>query len=562
MFKPKLLTTLENYSWPQFKADALAGIIVGIVAIPLALAFAIASGVSPERGLFTAIIGGLIVSVLGGSRVQIAGPTGAFIVIIYGVIQKYGLDGLFLATMMAGVLLMVMGFSGLGSAIKFIPYPVIVGFTSGIALIIFSSQIKDLFGLQIEYVPAEFMDKWELYFTHFNTVNVDAFLLSCFSVIIIIFFRKITDKIPGTLAALMVTTFIVSLFHLPVETIGSRFGEIPHAFPKPCFPEISIDRIRELSSPALTIALLAGIESLLSAIVADGIIGGKHRSNMELVAQGVANIASPVMGGIPVTGAIARTVTNINNGGRTPVAGIVHSLFLLIAMLFLGKWIEHIPLCALAAVLVVVAYNMSEWRSFIMVLRSPRSDVLVLLTTFLLTVIIDLTVAIQVGVVLACFLFMRRMSMASDVEVVTHGLAEEEEESDDPSAISKKQVPEGVEVYEVDGPFFFGASYKFMEAMNESKKKPKVRIIRMRNVPMIDATGIHALTQQFHASKKHNIDFIISGVLPESKTFDALKKSGLLGQIGSRNILPNIDEALLRACALLTQGRYTQVKNH
>jgi SulP family sulfate permease len=552
MLKPKIITTLRDYSWEKFRADVLAGIIVGIVAIPLAIAFGIASGVSPERGLFTAIIGGFIVSLLGGSRVQIAGPTGAFIVVVYGVVQKFGLEGLFLATIMGGVLLVVMGLSGLGAAIKFIPYPVIVGFTSGIALIIFSSQVKDFLGLDVSNVPAEFIDKWELYLTHLNTVNFDAVLISVLSLFIIVFWKKITDKLPGTLIALLVSTFLVHYFHLSVETIGSRFGEIPHHFLKPSLPHISMEAIRQLSGPAITIALLAGIESLLSAVVADGIIGGKHRSNMELVAQGIANIVSPIMGGIPVTGAIARTVTNINNGGKTPVSGIIHAVFLLLVMLFLGKWVVLIPLPCLAAVLVVVAYNMSEWKSFVMILRSPRSDILILLVTFFLTVIVDLTVAIQVGVVLASFLFMRRMSMESHVDVVSSEF-KDEEEKDDPDAISKKDVPEGVEVYEVNGPFFFGASYKFMEAMKETKKLPKIRIIRMRNVPMIDATGLHVLERQFKNSKRRGVKFILSGVLPQSQTHAALKRSNLMREIAPENILPDIDAALNRAREILNE---------
>jgi len=545
MLRPKLFTTLKDYSISQFSADVMSGIIVGIVAIPLAIAFAIASGVSPERGLYTAIIGGLIVSVLGGSRVQIAGPTGAFIVIVYDIVQKHGLDGLFLATIMAGVLLIIMGFSRLGSAIKFIPYPVVIGFTSGIAVIIFSSQLKDFLGLNMGDVPASFLAKWALYAGYLHTINPYAVIVSVGSMITIMFWKRVSQKIPGFLVAVVFFTLLVYFFQWPVETIGSRFGEIPHTLPKPLFPALSVDRLRELSSPAITIALLAAIESLLSAVVADGMIGGKHRSDMELIAQGAANILSPIFGGIPVTGAIARTATNINNGGRTPVAGIIHSLFLLLVLLFLGPLVAYIPLACLAAVLTIVAYNMSEWRSFQMVLRSPRSDVLVLLVTFFLTVLVDLTVAIETGMVLAAFLFMRRMALVSNVDVITPEFSGEEDDPDDPMAIGKKVVPAGVEVFEVNGPFFFGASYKFMEAMNRAGKQPKVRIIRMRHVPTIDATGLHALKQQHQNCKKRNIAFVISGINPQPLA--ALEKSGLLEEFGKDNVCRNIDEALERA---------------
>jgi SulP family sulfate permease len=543
MLKPKLLTTLRNYSWNQFSHDSIAGIIVGVIAIPLAIAFAIASGVSPEKGLYTAVIGGFVVSVLGGSRVQIAGPTGAFIVIVYGVVMNHGLEGLFLATIMAGFLLILLGLAGFGSAIKFIPYPLIVGFTSGIAVIIFSSQVKDILGLSMGEVPAEFLSKWTAYAQSFHTINYYTAALSLGCIALIILWKKVPTKIPGFLVTLIASTLAVHFFHLPVETIGSRFGEIPHGLPKLTIPPISIQKFQELSSPAITIALLAGIESLLSAVVADGMIGGKHRSNMELIAQGFANILSPLFGGIPVTGAIARTAANIQNGGRTPISGIIHSVFVLMAMLYFGNWIEYVPLAALAAMLAVVAYNMSEYKSFLMLLRSPRSDVAVLLATFFLTVIVDLTVAIQTGMVLSVFLFMRRMSMVANVEVITRELTDQEE-SDDPMAISKKYVPEGVEIFEVTGPFFFGASYKFIEAAS-NRRNPRVRIIRMRNVPTIDATGLHALEEQFINSKKQEVDFIISGI--QSQPLTALERTGLLDKIGRKNVLKNIDEALKRA---------------
>ncbi len=549
MLKPKLFTTLKDYSWPQFRADFVSGIIVGIVALPLAIAFAIASGVSPEKGLFTAIVAGFIISALGGSRVQIGGPTGAFVVIVYGIVQKYGVDGLMVATFMGGIILMIMGFFKFGSAIKFIPYPVVIGFTSGIALIIFSSQIKDFFGLQMGSVPADFLAKWTDYFHHFSKVNYYALCVGVGSLLIIIFWRKISQRIPGPLIALIVSTLVVKIFHLPVETIGSRFGEIPHLLPAPSLPHTSFEMVKNLIPSAVTIAALAGIESLLSAVVADGMIGGKHRPNMELVAQGIANVVSPLFGGMPATGAIARTATNISNGGRTPVAGIIHSVTLFAIMIFLGRWAGFIPLACLAAILVVVAYHMSEWRSFLMVLKSPKSDVAVLLTTFGLTVVLDLTVAIQAGMLLAISLFMRRMSLVTNVGVITRELTDEEE-SDDPNEISKREVPEGVEVYEINGPFFFGASYKFLEAMNAvGGKAPKVRIVRMRNVPAIDATGIHALKEEHNNSKKRGIAFIISDI--HAQPLFALERADLLEAIGEENVLGNIDDSLNRAREIL-----------
>lgn len=551
MLKPKLITTLKGYTADQFFSDVMAGIVVGIVAIPLAIAFAIASGVSPERGLYTAVIGGFVASLLGGSRVQISGPTGAFIVIVYSIVTKYGLDGLLLSTVMAGFMLIVIGLAGFGSAIKFIPYPLIVGFTSGIAVIIFSSQIKDLLGLSMGTIPAEFHEKWLAYSKAFHTIDYPTTFLSLGCIALISLWKKIPTRIPGFLVAIIAATVLVKVFHVPVETIGSRFGEIPHGFPQAVIPQVSLQKLQELSSPAMTIALLAAIESLLSAVVADGMIGGKHRSNMELIAQGFANIFSPLFGGIPVTGAIARTAANIQNGGRTPIAGIVHALFVLVAMVFLGSWLEHIPLAALAAILTVVAYNMSEWHSFMMLLRSPRSDVAVLLVTFFLTVAVDLTVAIQVGMILSMLLFMRRMSMVANVEVVTREF-NDEDEIDDPMAVSKKRVPEGVEIFEVNGPFFFGAAYKFIEAA-ANRTLPKIRIIRMRNVPAIDATGIHALEDQLRNSRKKGVVLLLSGVQPGPLA--VLEKMGFLDKIGRDKVLSNIDEALKRVEILIREGK-------
>ena len=554
MLKPKfvsLLKNLKDYSGAQLIADCTSGVIVGIVALPLAIAFAIASGVSPEKGLITAIVGGFLVSALGGSRVQIAGPTGAFVVIVYGIVQKFGIEGLYISTIMAGILLMILGFARIGSMIKFIPYPVVVGFPSGIAVIIFLSQVKDLLGLKMGSVPADFFQKCIQYSQHITTINVYALMISVATIIVIILWKNFFKQIPGSLVALILSTLAVHFFKLPVETIGSRFGEIPHNFPPPMIPTINLETIKQLSSPILAITLLGAIESLLSAVVSDGMIGGRHRSNMELIGQGIANVVSPIFGGIPVTGAIARTVTNINNGGRTPIAGMVHAIILLLIMLFLGKLVVYIPLACLAGILAVVCYNMSEWHSFLMLLKSPRSDVIVLLATFLITVVVDLSTAIQAGVILSVFLFMRRMALISNVRVVTDELDDDDEDKDDPNAIEKKQVPKGVEIYEINGPFFFGASYKFMEAMSSAGRNPKVRIIRMRNVLSLDATGINAIREQHKNSLKHGIPFIISGI--HTQPYMALSQSGLLEVIGEENLFKSLDDALNRVSQILKE---------
>ena len=450
ILKPKLLTTLQHYTRELFVADAISGVIVGVVALPLAIAFAIASGVSPERGLYTAIIGGLVISLLGGSRVQIGGPTGAFIVVVYSIVQRFGLDGLQMATLMAGVILIIMGIARFGSAIKFIPYPVTVGFTSGIALIIFSSQIKDFFGLTMGAVPADFLARWAAYRDHFASLNLSALAVAAGSLVIIVFWKRWMPRVPGPLVALVVATVIVQWWHLPVETIASRFGAIPHGLPMPILPHFDLTQIRALIPSATTIALLAAIEALLSAVVSDGMIGGRHRSNMELVAQGVANICSPLFGGIPATGAIARTATNVQAGGRTPVAGIIHAVTLFGILVGFGRWAGLIPLPCLAAILVVVAYNMSEWHSFLTVLKSPRSDVAVLLTTFGLTVLVDLTAAIQVGMVLAAFLFMWRMAQVTNVNVVVSEFIDAEE-SEDPNAIARARSLSGLRSMRLTG---------------------------------------------------------------------------------------------------------------
>ncbi len=541
MFKPKLFSTLKDYSLQQLRADLTAGVVVGIVALPLAIAFAIASGVSPEKGLFTAIIGGFIISAFGGSRVQIGGPTGAFIVIVYGIVTKYGIEGLTIATLMAGVMLIIMGLVRLGSVIKFIPHPLIVGFTSGIALIIFSSQVKDFFGLKMGNVPADFIYKWGAYFSHFNSVSWYAIAIGIGTILLAMYFSKITRWVPGSLVAIILATLAVHLFHLPVETIGSRFGSIPSSLPMPVIPHMDFATIKELILPAFTIALLGGIESLLSAVVADGMIGGKHRSNIELIAQGGANIFSSIFGGIPATGAIARTATNVKSGGRTPIAGITHAITLLIIMLFVGKWASLIPLSCLAGILVVVSFNMSEYKSFIAMLRGPKSDVIVLVATFLLTVLVDLTIAIEIGMVLAAFLFMRRMTQLSNVEVITKDLSDSDA-ADDPNATSKYVIQKGIEVFEITGPFFFGAAYKFKESMEFVESPPKVLIIRMRSVPVIDATGIHTLEEVFRRSGKSKIKFVLSGVQPA--VLEEIKKSGLLAEVGESNVHPHFDAAL------------------
>lgn len=543
MFVPKLFTTLRNYNREQFVGDLTAGIIVGVVALPLAIAFGIASGVSPEKGLITAIIAGFLISALGGSRVSIGGPTGAFVVIIYDIVQQHGIAGLTIATIMAGVMLILMGLAHFGSVIKFIPHPVVVGFTSGIAVIIFTSQIKDFLGLRMENVPADFIEKIHAYSSVIDTINPAALCIGAGSLLIITLWPKLSRKIPGSLVALIAATAAAHLLHLDVETIGSRFGSIPSTIPTPSLPSLDLATIKSLVAPATTIALLAAIESLLCAVVADGMIGGRHRSNMELVAQGAANIASGLFGGIPATGAIARTATNVRNGGRTPVAGIVHAVVLLLIMLFFGRWATLIPLSALAAVLVVVAYNMSEWRSFKSLLKNPRSDVIVLLTTFFLTVIFDLTIAIEVGIVLAVFLFMHRMATVTNVGVVTRELSDRDEE--DLNAIATRTVPEDVEVYEIHGPFFFGAAYKFEEAMMVVERQPKVRIIRMRDVPAMDSTGLHVLEQVHRNCRKQNVALIISEIHAQPLT--ALDHSGLMEEIGEQNIIPTIDAALARA---------------
>lgn len=548
-FNPALTASLKKYNKQLFLKDLLAGVIVGIVALPLAIAFGIASGVSPERGLITAIIAGFLISLLGGSRVQIGGPTGAFIVIVYGIVEKFGTSGLIVATIMAGIMLFAMGALKLGGIIKFMPYPIIVGFTSGIAVTIFSTQITDLFGLSIDTIPGDFAGKWWAYLQHMDTTNLWSLALGVSSILIILFWHKVTKKIPGSLVAIVLITVIVYLLRelggvTAIETIGDRFT-INATLPKPAAPAINMELITALFPSAFTIAMLGAIESLLSAMVADGVTGDKHDSNTELMAQGVANIITPFFGGIPATGAIARTMTNINNGGRTPVAGIIHAFVLLLILLFLGPLTKFIPMACLAGVLVIVAYNMSEWRQFVNLLKMPKSDVAVLLITFFLTVFMDLTVAIEIGLILAVILFMRRIMETSTVSVLeaemqSNQTGETEEQLD---------IPNGVAVYEVNGPFFFGVANKFEEQMELLGEKPVIRIIRMRKVPFIDSTGLRNLLNLCKSAKREGIVTVLSGVNPTVHA--VLERSDIYTLLGQENICPDIQAALNRASIIL-----------
>jgi SulP family sulfate permease len=547
MFVPKLITCLKNYSKDQFIKDFIAGIIVAIIALPLSIALAIASGVSPEKGLYTAIVGGLVVSLLGGSRVQIGGPTGAFVVIVAGIVHKFGIDGLIVATILAGIFLVIMGALKFGGMLKYIPYPITTGFTSGIAIIIFSTQIKDFFGLTMKTVPSEFVPKWIAYFDSFNTLNMQSILIGIFSLAIIMFWPKINKKIPGTLIAIIVATALTLLFNLNIETIGSRFGNISSALPSISLPHTSFSMIKQLMLPALTIAILGSIESLLSAVVADGMIGGSHRSNMELVGQGVANICSGLVGGIPVTGAIARTAANVKNGGRTPVSGIVHALTLLIILLVFMPYVKLVPMSTLAAILIVVSYNMGEWESFQQIFKAPKSDALVLLVTFSLTIFFDLVIAIGIGLVLASLLFMRRMADVSDVRYIL----DEHEDKDQIELIDSIKTPENVSVYEINGPFFFGAADKFMHAVRELGIPTKILIIKMSNVPAIDATGYHGLEMLYELCKKHHTGLIMLNL--QSQPLNVLSKYGFIDLLGSENFCTSVEEAIDRANHLLTK---------
>ena len=542
--EPKLITVLrEGYSRAQFGRDLSAGLLVGVVALPLAIAFAIASGVKPEQGLITAVVAGFLISALSGSRVQIGGPTGAFIILVYSVVQEFGYDGLAVATIMAGVFLVAMGVARLGGLIRYVPYPVTVGFTAGIAVVIASGQIRDALGLTMASVPAEFIPKWEAYAGAIGTINLWALGLTVGTVVVVIGLPRLVPRLPASLVALVAATAAVALFDLPVETIGSRFGAVPSGIPTPRLPGIDWGMVPDLISPALSIAILAAIESLLSAVVADGMTGRRHRSNAELVAQGVANIASPLFGGIPATGAIARTATNVKAGGRTPIAGIVHALTLLLILLVAGGWAALVPMPVLAGILFVVAYNMSELHLFSRVLRaSTRSDALVLIATFGLTVFVDLTVALQVGVVLSAFLFMRRMAEVAGVR----SLGEDEEDlPEDPiEAAAVLAAPQGVELFEVSGPFFFGAAHKFASSMASIEQKPRVLILRMRDVPTLDATGLRALETLQDQAERGGPLLILSGV--QDQPLALLQRSGLLERLGEQNVTDDLVSALER----------------
>ena len=551
-FKPKLFSTLKSgYNKQKFVQDLLAGIIVGIVALPLAIAFGIASGATPEAGILTAIVAGFLISFFGGSQVQIGGPTGAFIVIVFGIIQEYGMNGLMIATFMAGAFLILMGILHLGTIIKYIPYPIVVGFTSGIALTIFATQIKDLFGLQIESVPADFLGKWSVYAQHIDTVNWWSLLVGLCSILIIVFMPKMNRRIPGSLAAIILMTLatlgLKALGIEGIETIGDRFS-ISSALPQPEVPRINWDSIRHLAQPAMVIAMLGAIESLLSAAVADGVIGDRHDSNQELVAQGIANMVSPLVGGIPATGAIARTMTNINNGGRTPVAGIAHAIVLAIIYLFLMPLVKYIPMACLAGILMVVAYNMSEWRSFRAILRNPKSDIIVLLVTFFLTVIFDLTVAIEVGVLIACLLCMKRMAETTNVSVLSDEI-DPMADTDVMGNLEHLIIPEGVKVYEINGPYFFGIGNKFEEMMGDMGGRAKVRIIRMRKVPFIDSTGVHNLSNMCRMCAQLGVKVVLSGVNPT--VMKVLENAGMDDVVGKENICSHISLALNRAQEIL-----------
>ena len=555
-FAPRMVSELRHYNKEKFAADLMAGLIVGIVALPLAIAFGIASGVSPSQGILTAIIGGFLVSALGGSRVQIGGPTGAFIVIIYGIVSNpdLGLPGLMIATMLAGVFLILLGVCRLGTIIKFIPYPIVVGFTSGIAVTIFTTQIKDLFGLTIDgKLPGDFLSKWVIYFENFHTVDWITTAMGLLSIAVIALTPKVSKKIPGSLVAIILMTLAAwglnradLGFH--ITTIGDQFGEIKAAIPEIQVPNLTWESVKGLFPTAMVIAVLGAIESLLSATVADGVCGDHHNSNQELIGQGVANLCTPLFGGIPCTGAIARTMTNINNGGRTPVAGIIHAAVLLVIFLVLMPLAAYIPMSCLAGVLVIVSYNMSGWRTFMQLMKNPKSDIIVLFMTFFLTVIFDLTVAIEVGLLVACLLFMRRMAETTQIKVI----ADEIDPNDETDAVVHEEhliIPEGVEVYEINGPYFFGIANKFEELMATMNDHPKVRVIRMRRVPFIDSTGIHNLQNLCEMSHREGTHIVLSGVTPN--VYNVLEHNGFCKLLGKDHICPNINVALERAAAIV-----------
>ncbi len=549
MLKPKLLTYLKTYNSSLFMSDLFAGITVGVVALPLAMAFAIACGIPPERGIFTAIVAGFLISLLGGSRVQIGGPTGAFVIIVAGIVNQYGYEGLVCCTLLAGGFLIALGVFQMGGLIKFIPFPVTTGFTTGIAVVIFSTQVKDLFGLRMESPPAEFIEKWTSYIHNSGSYNLSATAIGLGTILFIVLLRRFFPRLPAILMGMIVATLAASILQLDIDTIGSRFGDLPRVLPRPSLPSIPWDQLKNLIAPSFTIGLLAAIESLLSATVADGMIGGRHRPNMELVAQGIANIASVLFGGIPATGAIARTATNVKSGAKTPVAGIIHAITLALLLLLFAPMAKKIPLASLAGILVVVSYNMSEIHNFIRIFKAPRSDVMVLLTTFTLTVFVDLTVAVEVGVVLASLLFIRRMSEVSNVSMITRELSGDSDEPDDPNAIALREVPLGVEVFEIQGSFFFGAADRFKETMRLIDKPVQVIILRLRNVFAIDATGLHVLREFHQRCQRDGTTLLLSGV--HAQPLFTLHRSGLIDEIGEDNMFGNIDDSLNRARDLL-----------
>ncbi|MFI4910660.1 MAG: SulP family inorganic anion transporter [Sedimentisphaeraceae bacterium JB056] len=548
-FEPQFISVLrEGYNFRLFSSDLTAGVITGIVALPLAIAFAIASGVGPSEGFYTAIIAGFIIAILSGSRVQIGGPTGAFVVMVYTIIQQHGINGLAVATIIAGIILIAMGAMRLGSFIKYIPYPVTQGFTSGIAVVIASTQIKPLLGLKIEEIPTEFIPKIVTCLKHVTTAESSTLLISLLAITIILTWPRITSRFPGSLAAIIICTLLVKIFGIETPTIGTQFGSMSSSLPVFTAPSFNYKLVSEVFPAALSIAMLGAIESLLSAVVADGMTGGKHRSNMELIAQGAANIVCPFFGGIPATGAIARTATNIKNGGKTPIAGIIHAITLLLILMCLGKLASTIPMCVLAAILMAVAVKMSEYHMFIKMFRAPKSDVVVMLVTFLLTVLLDLTIAIPTGMVMASFLFMSRMEQVSSTINLTTEDKDDDDERIDPFALSKFEVPDGVEVFEINGPFFFGAASKFQDDI--IKRNVDILILRMRKVPVIDATGIFALEKIVTQARENGRTILLSGINPQPLT--AMKKSGLTRKISNECIHNNISTALNHAKALLS----------
>ena len=526
IFQPKFFTLLKKgIAKEQIFKDIIAGSIVGIVALPLAIAFAVASGVSPEKGIITAIVAGFIISIFGGSRVQIGGPTGAFIIILYGIIQQYGIDGLLISTLMAGVILVIFGLLKLGNLLKYFPHPLIVGFTSGIAVVIFSTQIKDALGLDIDKLPADFFEKWQLYFSQIHNINLYALAITLTTIIITVNFKKINSKIPGSFVALLLLTFSVQIFDIPVTTIETFFGTIPSDITF-SLPHFELSDLRTYMLPALVIALLGSVESLLSAVVSDGMIGGAHRSNTELIAQGLANIMTPFFGGIPATGAIARTATNVENGGRTPISGIVHSLTLLLIMLFFMNYAKLIPMSVLAGILIVVAFNMSEYKSFISILKGSAYDYSVLLSTFVLTILVDLTVAIQVGIVLSSLLFMKRMADVDKHEIVVS--------NDENDIENYEKLPKGIAVYEIGGPLFFASAKQYAELIKQRSVSAKILIIRMRHVSFIDATALHNFHQTIKLLKENRTLVLTSGT--NNEVFKALKKHHIVSLIGEQNM--------------------------